>query len=47
METSIGSVARMKEFSETTESETEAESEEMVDSGKNWPQHGGIEFRDI
>lgn len=45
LETSIGSVSRIKTFSETTESEAETSSVEMIDTGENWPQHGSIEFK--
>ncbi|KAF7919657.1 hypothetical protein EAE99_008509 [Botrytis elliptica] len=47
LETSIGSVSRIKTFSETTESEAETSSQDMIETSENWPQHGGVEFKDV
>ncbi|ATZ58539.1 hypothetical protein BCIN_16g02970 [Botrytis cinerea B05.10] len=46
LETSIGSVSRIKTFSETTKSETEASSQDMIGPSEIWPQHGVVEFKD-
>jgi ATP-binding cassette subfamily C (CFTR/MRP) protein 1 len=43
LETSIGSVSRVKDFSELTKSENL--SEETMIPAEYWPQHGNIEFR--
>ncbi|PQE32692.1 ABC multidrug transporter protein [Rutstroemia sp. NJR-2017a WRK4] len=49
LETSIGSVARIKRFSETTESESETNHlpRDVVDSSEVWPQHGTVELKDV
>lgn len=45
LETSLGAVARIKSFSEDTPSELlEAEN---GDPGKEWPQQGAVEFKDV
>lgn len=44
LETSIGSVSRIKTFGETTESESETSSQEMIIASEDWPQNGSVEF---
>ncbi|EDO02859.1 hypothetical protein SS1G_05336 [Sclerotinia sclerotiorum 1980 UF-70] len=44
LETSIGSVSRIKTFGETTESENETSSQEMIIASEDWPQNGSVEF---
>ncbi|CAD6444383.1 36bc0e59-e50e-421a-8e27-2b0a2cbc293c [Sclerotinia trifoliorum] len=44
IETSIGSVSRIKTFGETTESEGETLSQEMIIPSEDWPQNGSVEF---
>jgi ABC-type multidrug transport system fused ATPase/permease subunit len=45
VETSLGAIARIKNFEETTPTEDKPEESEIVPS--SWPENGKIEFRDV
>ncbi|KAF7870491.1 hypothetical protein EAF04_004235 [Stromatinia cepivora] len=45
LETSIGSVSRIKTFGETIESESETSSQDMIIPSEDWPLHGSVEFK--
>lgn len=45
LETSLGSIARVKSFEETVKSENK--SKETCNPSAAWPDRGGIEFCDV